>query len=572
MAHQLTAPLGGGVQPRLEINTFVQNDRMFSLYVQALNEMEQLDQSQLPSWFQVAGIHGLPFIEYDGSVGDNGFVADPQNQWAGYCTHGSTLFPTWHRPYVMLVEQIINHHAQQIAGTYKTYDRREWVDAATKLRQPYWDWAENIVPPPQVISLDQVEITAPNGRRKNVTNPLRRYTFHPIDPSFPLPYSRWQTTLRQPSRTGPNAKDNVTLLVNTLSNSQRSTTSDTFSMLTRIRDWNHFSNHDPTFGSANSLESIHDNIHVLVGGNGDMSDPAVAAFDPIFFLHHANVDRLLSLWSAINPGVWVSPGNAGAGTYTLAFNQSVNAQTPLTPFWKTQSRFWLSNQVTDTSPLGYTYPEFQGLSGNKQALQKAIARKVTNLYGPGSAPMSRRSIEGDIVNNQKRDQQLIQRANPLTKLLDGGKYSDWTARVVFDRSEVGHSFSVILFLGDVPGDSTEWLTCQQFVGAHHAFVNGMPCASCSSKSMEEGFVSLNPYIAGSSNLSSFEAGVVAPLLTQGLQWRVLRTDGQAVDVKSLQVTILEVPLQLLPGAFLPTVGEVVTWSNITQGRTGGQPN
>ncbi len=38
-------------------------------------------------------------------------------------------------------------------------------------------------------------------------------------------------------------------------------------------------------------------VHNTVGGNGGhMTYPEVAAFDPIFFLHHANVDRLLALW------------------------------------------------------------------------------------------------------------------------------------------------------------------------------------------------------------------------------------------------------------------------------------
>jgi len=120
MAHHLVAPLGGGVQPRLEINTFVQNDRFFSLYVQALSAslscstitvaltyiatMQNADQNDLLSWLQVAGIHGYPFISYDSANGVNGFQANPVNQAAGYCTHGSTLFPTWHRPYTMLVE------------------------------------------------------------------------------------------------------------------------------------------------------------------------------------------------------------------------------------------------------------------------------------------------------------------------------------------------------------------------------------------------------------------------------------------------------------------------------------
>lgn len=47
MAHHLIAPLGGGVQPRLEINTFVQNDRFFSLYVQALSVYPPFHQHSL---------------------------------------------------------------------------------------------------------------------------------------------------------------------------------------------------------------------------------------------------------------------------------------------------------------------------------------------------------------------------------------------------------------------------------------------------------------------------------------------------------------------------------------------
>ena len=42
---------------------------------------------------------------------------------------------------------------------------------------------------------------------------------------------------------------------------------------------------------------------------------SLSGFDPIFYLHHANVDRLLSLWSALNPGVWVTPGIAEDGVH-----------------------------------------------------------------------------------------------------------------------------------------------------------------------------------------------------------------------------------------------------------------
>ena len=51
-------------------------------------------------------------------------------------------------------------------------------------------------------------------------------------------------------------------------------------------------------GFRNSNErTYHDHVHVLVGGNvGDMSSPPIACNDPIFFLHHAMIDRLWAQW------------------------------------------------------------------------------------------------------------------------------------------------------------------------------------------------------------------------------------------------------------------------------------
>lgn len=57
-----------------------------------------LKQEELISFFQIGGIHGLPYIAWDGAGAD-----DPAEA-SGYCTHGSVLFPTWHRPYVALFE------------------------------------------------------------------------------------------------------------------------------------------------------------------------------------------------------------------------------------------------------------------------------------------------------------------------------------------------------------------------------------------------------------------------------------------------------------------------------------
>jgi Common central domain of tyrosinase len=52
-------------------------------------------------------------------------------------------------------------------------------------------------------------------------------------------------------------------------------------------------------------------------------------FDPIFFLHHANVDRMLSLWEALNPGVWVSSGPAEGGSWTISGNATIGPHTSM---------------------------------------------------------------------------------------------------------------------------------------------------------------------------------------------------------------------------------------------------
>jgi tyrosinase len=62
--------------------------------------MSKDTQTDVSSFFQIGGIHGLPYVQWDGSGGK----APVAGSWGGYCTHGSMLFPTWHRPYVALFE------------------------------------------------------------------------------------------------------------------------------------------------------------------------------------------------------------------------------------------------------------------------------------------------------------------------------------------------------------------------------------------------------------------------------------------------------------------------------------
>ena len=103
---------------------------------------------------------------------------------------------------------------------------------------------------------------------------------------------------------------------------------------------------------------------------------------------------------------------------------------------------------------------------------------------------------------------------------------DWTARVEFKKYELGSSFSVLIFIGQVPENPKEWRVSPSFVGSHHAFVNSAAshCANCTNQQdlVVEGFVHLNRAIAQHSGLPSLDPEVVEPYLTQNLHWRVLK--------------------------------------------------
>ena len=59
-----------------------------------------------------------------------------------------------------------------------------------------------------------------------------------------------------------------------------------------------------------ALEAIHDSVHVWVGGS--MGSIPTAPADPIFWMHHANIDRLWSVWQASAAGSGKNPPLSGA--------------------------------------------------------------------------------------------------------------------------------------------------------------------------------------------------------------------------------------------------------------------
>lgn len=93
----------GSVPLRRELRDLQANyPDQFNLLILGLKNYQGKDELALTSYYQVAGIHGLPYKPWNG-VGSN---TDWQSTsgFGGYCTHSSILFLTWHRPYLALYE------------------------------------------------------------------------------------------------------------------------------------------------------------------------------------------------------------------------------------------------------------------------------------------------------------------------------------------------------------------------------------------------------------------------------------------------------------------------------------
>ncbi|KAL0064910.1 hypothetical protein AAF712_008166 [Marasmius tenuissimus] len=548
-----------GVANRLEINDFIKNEAHFSLYVQALIKLQQKDQSEVDSFFQIGGIHGLPAAEWDPPRAPQGDA-----RWLGYCTHEDVLFPTWHRPYMILMEQAIQEEAMKIAETYKPELKERFKKAALKLRQPYWDWAKNSVPPPEVISKDRLTIIVFNGEEGSVANPFRRYTFNPLVPSFgfPEPFDKWQTTLRHPrDETDPNTTENIDRLKSWMQCTQTDIRDKTYFMLFCVHTWPQFSNrtasnnskdanhapHDgPSVIRGNSVEAIHDAIHLNIGGGGHMADTNVAGFDPIFYMHHAQVDRLLSLWAFLNPDVWVTPSTSLNGTWTIPKGDPIDKNTDLTPFWNAQPEYWTSARIMDTASLGYTYPDFdRPLPGEPTGpLPTIIAENINRLYA--GATFNKLLSQRAVAESQDSAAQL--------------RVWEWTARIHVKKYEVGGSFSIPLFVGSVP-ENPEECTPES-------------CGNCLTRldNIVEGFAHLNNALLTRSGLESLESSDVMPYLKENLHWRAAKASGEAIELSrlpSLEVEVTATRLTLPPGSIFPVAEETIIYHEITEGKQGG---
>ena len=336
-----------------------------------------------------------------------------------------------------------------------------------------------------------------------------------------------------------------------------------------------------TTSHGNSVENIHNLVHNAVGGYGHMSDTAASAFDPIFWLHHANIDRLFSMWQAINPESYVVPTVNIFGSYAEPRGFVDDEDSNLLPFHSDDgSGFWTSKGVRSTRTFGYTYRDVIDWNTTQGALASNVRANVNRLYNPTGTVVNG-SHQRNLVSTGIAE---VPEAHPDSFHVPStsrGNASErqWTIAVQVQRFAHRSPFFIDFFVGPPPISPSAWPSASNLVGSHAQFIamDSDTRASCVfANALSHGEVSLTHHLlvcAQGGALTNLEPASVIPFLIKSLNWRARDMEGRELELGSLVALSITVGSQIVRSAKVfnqfPTYSIMETYANITAGKTGG---
>ena len=261
-------------------------------YARAVQTLQSRPLTDSTSWGFLAAMHGMhPVVWRQFGVIDSNTPLPTlvvQRRFWNQCQHQSWYFLPWHRGYLAAFEAIIRDAVVTAGGP------ADWA-------LPYWNYSDGARPNARTIP-DAFDLpTLPDGS----DNPLR-------------------VARRFGDGTTPIQLDPTVVSLSALQDDAfpggDSDIPPGFGGPETV--FHHGPESDTTNGGLESLP--HNAVHGAIGGvtpGGDpndwrdlglMSMPITAALDPIFWLHHANIDRL---WSAWLRDVQEPHGNPGETTW-----------------------------------------------------------------------------------------------------------------------------------------------------------------------------------------------------------------------------------------------------------------
>lgn len=400
-------------------------------------------------------------------------------------------------------------------------ERGRYVRAAGRLRLPFWDWAklplETADSFPRVFTDQEVLVSTPTGRA-NITNPLKSYVFRPNeDHSF----MNANETARRPNFA---VSDILQMRADLWAAPSSGQPYSDFSTEARLDGANKGTK---SLNLSNS-EAIHDHVHVLVGGH--MSVVSQAAFDPIFWLHHTNVDRILAIYQAAHPDEWVSQSVEAASSMWYTSGTVTDGNTSLQPFRpRAKSGFWTSNALRSTRALNYTY---EGLG------EENVTSVINGLHtGKISVAAPDQEIHGGLA---KRTDEVHgpmlwldnrQAAGPPIKL------TKHFASIQLDAGALNGSFTIFLFGGDFNRTSpTEWRKSRSLMAFHGFFLSGSLFnfgfrLRAGVSIPDRSFPPDLQETSGRAQRRDF--GTISDLARQRFDWRIVDADGCIKDASNL---------------------------------------
>lgn len=235
------------VRVRRSVWSLPQGDATLIWYRKAVAALLPRPASDPTSWRYLAAIHGVP---------ENTPIPPAGNGFWDQCQHQSWFFLPWHRGYIASFEAIIAKTVADLGGP------ADWA-------LPYWNYSESLSDNPnaRLMPPDFFVRTLPDGS----------------------PNALWSRRAR--ANNGNFGLDDSVVTLKALqfrsfTNTQPGAPSGFGGPVTGF---------NPGGGDNGALENLpHNRVHMQIGGF--MSDPATAALDPIFWLHHCNIDRLWEVW------------------------------------------------------------------------------------------------------------------------------------------------------------------------------------------------------------------------------------------------------------------------------------
>ncbi|KAK0370477.1 hypothetical protein CLIM01_12170 [Colletotrichum limetticola] len=348
--------------------------------VRAFRRLQQLDPSNEDSFFTIAGYHGEPWIKENPYPGGSTY-----DDWQrGYCQHQTVLFPTWHRAYLLRLEDAM----------------RRAVPDAPSLALPFLDECrpfDQNNPLPWILATPTFDLDGDN------TNPLYSYKFQkgvadthgkPSDAQHPASVARilngniaaWLSgKIQIDGKASPTSIPDTVSIVSRYKASLDAPNYTLFSNKASRGEWLHNTKGSLESKFHTSLEDPHNAVNLAIKGfyqdgeenakpvedvHGDMGENETASFDTIFFLNHAFIDYVFWTWQVkhrltkpssllVEPDI--TAGTLSAGSPVLPPGSKLEMSSPLAPFLKSgcisDPVFYTLDDITDINQLGYIYGE-----------------------------------------------------------------------------------------------------------------------------------------------------------------------------------------------------------------------